>query len=390
MTATAGVTLRLVEWEAADIALWQARLLAVRPDWFEVTARTFDDWQVRPRNIVGIVPLAGLLVRIAPKVPIASLVAMLEHVYDIDLSFHQPDASLDEVDGLLDRLARLFASRVLARLRKGIARTYVEENDDLLVVRGRVELVASARHAGRGDLRLHCAYEELTADIMDNRILLAALDCLRRTSILSDATRRVVQEGHRGLSADVTLVPVRPTDCLHRVYDRLNRDYRELHAYARLFLQHAASDLGERDVGVPFTLDMSKLFERFVAAWLAPRLPLGFRLQSQRHLAIGAAARLDSYIDLVVVDEAWHVRAVLDTKYKAAATPSREDLHQVTFYATATSCRDAFLVYPAPAVPFDLSIGNKRVRSLTFDLSQPPSLSGPAFLQSLVDALVAP
>ncbi|MHC1630795.1 MAG: hypothetical protein ACXQT4_00610 [Methanotrichaceae archaeon] len=58
---------------------------------------------------------------------------------------------------------------------------------------------------------------------------------------------------------------------------------------------------------------------------------------------------------------------VLDTKYKAPTHPDNSDFNQVVIYATAKECHNAVLIYPIP-VNLDVSIGEIRVRSLTFSL----------------------
>jgi 5-methylcytosine-specific restriction enzyme subunit McrC len=196
-----------------------------------------------------------------------------------------------------------------------------------------------------------------------------------------------VQEAARALGSDVSLVSVQVSDCIGRVYDRLNQDYRPLHGLARFFLEHTASDLGEASTGVPFTLNMAELFERFVAAWLHVHLPANLHLKVQHRMVAGDIGRFDSFVDLMIVDTTGHVVAVLDTKYKDAADPSRSDLHQVVYYATGLACKDAFLVYPNPAAGFDVPVGPKRVRSIAFDLGKPITVGGPAFLSGLLAAL---
>jgi hypothetical protein len=162
--------LRLIEWQPASIDAQTARVLHGRRGWFEVSMGHLDTWQVRAKNIIGVIPLPGVTVRIASKLPVANLSAMIERVYDLpSMALHTPEVPLDDVDGLIDQLARMFATRVLERVRKGIYRAYLEEADDLLVVRGRIDVAASARRGMAGDLRLRCAFEELTADVMENR-----------------------------------------------------------------------------------------------------------------------------------------------------------------------------------------------------------------------------
>ena len=316
-----------------------------------------------------VLPLGGeWMVRIQPKLPVASVAAMLAEVYDLpSLRLHREGPAVGEADALLDPLAQVFARRVLVRARRGLLRQYVEEEDELAAVRGRIDVPASLRLGVRGRPALRCRYEELTCDVDDNQILLAALVLLARSRALSAPTRAQVEEATRLLAVDVTLRPVRPAECLGRAYDRLNIDYRELHHLARFFLAHLSSDLGDHAAGAPFTLDMAHLFERFVARRLRAALPDDLRLVEHERLDL-ADEDDRSNPDLVIKDRAGAPAAVLDTKYKDGGTLARADLHQVVFYATALRCRVAALVYPRQVPDLALSVGDVRVHTVAFDL----------------------
>jgi 5-methylcytosine-specific restriction enzyme subunit McrC len=76
---------------------------------------------------------------------------------------------------------------------------------------------------------------------------------------------------------------------------------------------------------------------------------------------------------------------VLDTKYKRVSMPSTNDIAQVVAYAKAMHCHDAILTYPFPPVrPLDATIGDVRVRSVTFALDQDLEAAGAAFLSDLL------
>ena len=80
---------------------------------------------------------------------------------------------------MLDVLARLFAKQTEAVIRRGIYRAYVEREENLRFVRGRI-LPLSDLRANQG-LRhqVSCRYSEQTADVLHNQILLSATEQFR-------------------------------------------------------------------------------------------------------------------------------------------------------------------------------------------------------------------
>jgi 5-methylcytosine-specific restriction enzyme subunit McrC len=65
--------------------------------------------------------------------------------------------------------------------------------------------------------------------------------------------------------------------------------------------------------------------------------------------------------------------------------PSTDDIAQVVAYAKAMHRHDAILAYPfAPTRPLDATIGDVRVRSVTFALDHDLYVAGVAFLQDIL------
>lgn len=76
-------------------------------------------------------------------------------------------------------------------------------------------------------------------------------------------------------------------------------------------------------------------------------------------------------------------RCVLDTKYKTKL--ESDDVKQVVAYAVSKGSRQAVLVYPAALnSPLNTSVGDVRVRSLTFSLDGNLEDAGEAFLRDLL------
>jgi 5-methylcytosine-specific restriction enzyme subunit McrC len=71
----------------------------------------------------------------------------------------------------------------------------------------------------------------------------------------------------------------------------------------------------------------------------------------------------------------------MDTKYKVG-NPTADDIEQVAAYAEAKRCKEAILVYPERSGHrLDGSVGDIRIRSATFSLSEDPDQAGRRFVK---------
>jgi len=312
---------------------------------------------------------------------------MLEYAYGQQtfqiLSSRYESESLED---MFERLAEVLARRVLRRCRDGLVRSYITETAELSVVRGNLNVRRMAQRPW--DTRLECTYQEHTADIDDNQILAWTLFVIGRSGLCRpDRALPIVRQAFRQLQGAITLVPVTAADCVGRRYHRLNSDYAPLHALCRFLLAHSGPThtLGDHTM-LPFLVDMARLYEQFVVAWLRAHLPHHLTLTAQERYDIDRASGLVFAIDVVLRDAAsGAVRCVVDTKYKRITTPSTDDIAQVVAYAKAMHCHDAVLAYPfSPTRPLDATIGDVRVRSVTFVLDQDVESAGAAFLSDLL------
>ena len=343
---------------------------------------------LRSRGHVGQIRVGKeLLLHIRPKVAVSDLFAMLEYAYQLT-SFRLFDqgAQCETIPQVFEHLAGVLARRVLARSRVGLLRDYVEQEESLPYVRGRL---LPWQRAGRDDV-LRCRYQEHTADLVDNRILAWTLHGLRRFSLERESVRQLVHQAFRRVVGAVGLGYVAPAECIGRFYHRLNQDYRPMHALCRFFLEHTgpALGVGEREF-IPFLLYMPVLFESFVAEWLKVHLGSPFAVKPQWRTPLRGSDRLAFQIDLVLSEvRSGAVLAVLDTKYKREEEPEGADIQQVVAYAVQTGAPRAFLVYPsALAKKMVLQVGEIQVRTIIFDLSKDLEIAGELFLHELLQSI---
>lgn len=342
--------------------------------------KTDHQWQLTPQGWVGHIPVnAQLQLELRPKAPLHNLFRIWSTVYELE-PFLPPDRliHLGSIPEFYDLLADLLARRVLQRARQGLHRRYVRHRQPLPYVRGRI---VPPRRQPTGAPQLICHYDQQTADIADNQILAYTLRQIARNGRCAPTIRRA----YHALSPTVTPQPFTATDCTNRTYTRLNHDYAPMHALCRFFLDHAGPTLtGGHDPLSPFLVNMARLYERFVAAWLQSHLPPSYRLKAQETIIVGQDNALRFEVDLVLYDENGRSHAVLDTKYKTAAAAGNADVSQVVTYAKAKQCSRAILVYPVPLVrPLDVQIGDVRVETLPFPLDGDLDHAGHTFLHRL-------
>ncbi|MEO5931017.1 MAG: restriction endonuclease [Candidatus Kapaibacterium sp.] len=334
----------------------------------EPTMRTGGLWSLQSKGWVGSIPLRSRLrLHLEPKMPVASIFRMLEYAYALkSFNILEGISESDQIDEIYQRLAMVLARRVLDRGRRGLYRAYVPEEDQLPYVRGSVDIARSLRTPWK--VALHCSFQENTADIRENQLLAWTLHTIIRQGICTGERLDYVMAAWRSLRGAITLHSFRPAEYIGWLYNRLNGDYRPLHALCRFFLEQAGPthEHGGFET-IPFLVNMAGLYEKYVAEYLAGKIGDGMSLSGQEEVGVSPDGKITITIDLVLSDLAsGNAIAVLDTKYKNADYPSPDDLQQVVAYAVAKNCRRAVLIYPTmPKRPFNGLYGAGHVEVMT-------------------------
>lgn len=99
-----------------------------------------------------------------------------------------------------DLLGKVLAGGVNHLLRRGIDRGYVERREDLAGIRGKLAVSETAKRALRARGRAACDFEELSVDILPNRILRSSLHALLGSHVkLHRHVRGEVRSAYRRL-----------------------------------------------------------------------------------------------------------------------------------------------------------------------------------------------
>jgi 5-methylcytosine-specific restriction enzyme subunit McrC len=356
---------------ADDLAL--ARQLQGRADQFGRAegGKLLLDWsydgrlRVRARSWVGVVRVAGHEIRVVPKHMHGALgvLTMLRYASGAIPEPVRSARTVQEGDrNLLDLVCLLLADEAEMVVRQGVLQDYVEHEDTLAALRGRLLADRQVRmHYGQID-EIECRFDELEADIAENRILAAGLAVAGR--VCADVAIKARIRRLAAAFAELCSVAQGAADVAEPMeYTRRNKYYALGHVWAGLLLaQHGIHDLYAQ--GNPqtqaFLLDMNVLFERFIAQALedsASGTPFRVDRQSSTGSIIVDALTGRTYTrvrpDVLVRHGEREETYPVDTKYKLydERRIAPEDVYQAFLYAFAFHSghgpRQASLVYPS-------------------------------------------
>ena len=330
----------------------------------------------------------------ATLIPIANLYYILSYAWDHRLSeAEMVSVNADSCADLNNLFARVLASATHRLLRGGLDRSYLSVEEETPRIRGRIDFSASEKNQTRTRGNLVCTYDELSPDVLHNRIVKATLRLLLRDTVVKLETRRVLRKALDGF-AEVGDLRV-TAHHFHRVQlHRNNRSYRFLLHLCELI---HGSLLPQKSAGAPrrfrdFTRDeklMAKVFEDFVRNF-ANRHLKGAVVSAMHidwlasELREGTGAKLPRMITDVTVS--WSNRKlILDCKYYQEALVSYYDalrfrsgnLYQLNAYLTNKSAEpgwrevEGMLLYPSNGYHLDHRFtlhGRHKIRIATLDL----------------------
>ncbi|MYE65819.1 MAG: hypothetical protein F4011_04475 [Acidimicrobiaceae bacterium] len=302
-------------------------------------------WRVSAHNYVGSINVAGLQVLVRPKIPLRNLFLLLE-VGLRPQDWHDEAVRFETTGDLLPTLVSFFARTTETTLARGLYHSYREQHDQLVALRGRVDIARQLTQPGVV-IPTACRYTEFTADLIENSYLKAAVArSLRVARVQAIDRRRLMQ--HLVTLEDVGDVRHHHSDHDRVVFGRLNEHYRPALRLARLVLANLTlqDTVGETQAS-SFMLDMNALFERFVAERLQRALRGRLDVKAQDHDRLDEERTIAIRPDLVF-RTAGAPSFVADIKYKLtdhAAAGRHPDYYQLLAYTTALNLPEGVLIY---------------------------------------------
>jgi len=345
----------------------------------EPTIGSDGRYDLTPDQRVGLVCLPSLVIEVRPKVPMSSVLFLLSYACDA-ASWSGQQAEFSRNLDLVEMIAIMLAGMVQQATRRGLLNGYQCEDESLQAPRGRILFDDQIRRRLGISPPIEVRHDVFASDIVENRLLLAALSAMCRIPIRSDCARRELNRSQRLFGA-VSRLHFKPTEVPDVLFTRLNRHYQPAVSLASFVLRSASLDLGIGGTrGSAFLIDMNTVFERFVRSALRVYLDADLARFPERSpvLCLDQARVVPLKPDLCLLDGG-RIVWVGDAKYKRLPVGGyrNADLYQLLAYAVALDLPGGTLVYAADegvsAAEHVVRHAGKQLRVVALDLLAPRS-----------------
>ncbi|MFE6502495.1 McrC family protein [Kitasatospora sp. NPDC057738] len=340
-------------WSAHNLTSAQASVLA-ESELVDLRPNRNGAWEIRPKNVIGAVRRGygadAVQLRILPKVRIDRLLFLLQYAAR-GIEWRPEPVDATERDDLLPAIAHALCSAAERALLQGPLNGYREVRDSSPVARGRLLITEQLRRRPGRPVPFEVEYDEYTADVPENRILLGAVHHLLRLPDLTPAQRTRLRALATRLDGVHPAQPGRPLPLWSA--NRLNSRYSQALALSDLVLRGASYEF---DDGCDLLVDglllrMWMIYEEFVGKAVGAALD-----QDHRHAfsqTPDTSRHLDARRGHLLKPDLVHYRrspdgpprpvAVVDAKYKQDR--SRDDLYQMLAYCLRLDLTEGHLVY---------------------------------------------
>ena len=371
---------RIVEVLDAEIAQKIQRTGIV-----ELSRKVSGEFVIKADSKVGFISVQGVQVNVAPRFPIYNIFYFLGLLEEMKLDSEK--VQISESNDFLTVLFQSFIHSVTSSTRKGLISGYVNREDSLQVLRGRIDFSRQLKKNPGNYFPFEVTFDDFVEDVPENQILKKALRISLKYGLQNRNLRNQAQNllfNFKDVS-DISEVPAWNES-------RLNSHYWNALRLAELIISGNGFHENTGDVQINgFSIDMYKVFEDFVAKQLAERINSSEdQVATQKSLLLDIGGIYREKPDVI-----WYRKGkpfqVLDTKYKQpeGETQQRDslnDLRQVISYASLLGLKEAHIVYGVAGNARSIETRQEGITVYThgLDLGKPP-----LEIESQLDALVS-
>ena len=324
---------------------------------------------VRFAQFCGVIQLDDLTLEILPKIhgkeeqPESCRTALVQMLYAARLMRTHKGAQAGintQQHSLLDIFIQHFCHDLHTQIVQGKLRNYIEQEENLSVMRGRLVIPQHVRHNLVHKERLFCRFDEFSEDMLLNQILRFTLRLLlpwTRSGKTKKQLTALLMHFDGISDAPITL---QSFSLLKN--DRITQRFQPVLEQCRLFIAAIKPDVLAGSTPL-FSLlfDMNRLFETWVAEKLKPWAhQQGWQLRTQgprKYLAMrdDESQQFQLRPDITFIDDYGIPQMIADAKWKLLNEADRKlgisssDMYQLYAYAGRYKVDNLQLIYPAQA-----------------------------------------
>ena len=183
------------------------------------------------------------------------------------------EMSTEKFSNTADLMTEILIAGISQQLKRGLGRAYIEQMEDIPVIRGRVNITESVKRQTMINRKLSCVYDDFSVNNSKNRIIKSTALLLLRADVAKQRKSRL-----RKLLVyfdKVELIDLRTVDWnIH--YDRNNQTYRLLISICYLVVKGLLQTQADGKTKIMDFLDdqqMYHLYEKFILEYYKKEYP---------------------------------------------------------------------------------------------------------------------
>lgn len=191
---------------------------------------------------------------------------MLSYAYQVLMQKNYEEMETEEFDNVYDLLAAILSKGISMQLKRGLNREYIEKNDQLSVLRGKINITDSIRLRINNKQLLSCDYDHFSEDNLMNKILKTTVLILINSEDVKKSLRLELKRTLLFFSDINTIEPSSINWSTIR-FNSNNATYRLLINICYLILQGLLITTESGKLKLASFLDdqkMSRLYEKFI------------------------------------------------------------------------------------------------------------------------------
>ena len=296
--------------------------------------------EIRVFDAIGAIDLPDSVLIVYPKIPIAHFNYIATHALVPPAKQKKSNFGLSGADHFLELVCTWAVESVEAILRDGLIRGYSPIHDEVLAIKGRINVRDATRKLYTGKLNLECQFDEFSANTALNRVL---KQCLTFVASNPALTKSLSSRAKRALKHFDGVGNMVYSD-LRAKTNRNSKHYADAIEFASNVLEQSGRDLAtgkrrSRSFLYKTPLLIEEGIRKIVESGLAPVAVVKPR---ETFLATSNGQRVGVNPDLSIGKSPVYTG---DVKYKIQANYwRRSDLAQAVFFAVAYDSPKALVI----------------------------------------------
>lgn len=253
---------------------------------------------------------------------IRNIYYMLAYAFQVLRQKNYDDVAAEDFDNIQDLFAAILAKGVSQQIKQGLHREYITKNEDLSVMRGKLDIYGTIKNQIQRKKILSCEYDELSVNNIFNQILKTTITILLRDSGVKKLHKADLKKVILFFN-DVDVIAPPSIRWNSLIYQRNNKNYEMLMNVCYFVLDGMlqTTDKGKYKIASFSDAHMHKLYEKFVLEYFKRHhsyLSEVRAAQVKWNLAEGAEENIIRFLPIMQTDVFLRYKEqvlIIDTKY---------------------------------------------------------------------------